>query len=166
MIIVEEQELFPIYCYSEYDGARFMLTESGYITETYANQYEVIGEIPKIHEKVIKGKVSKFYSCVPEITRDIFMKIIGEDYANNEEKERYKQQIDEIKPLLPGYSREILKEYYIYKIKKGEFELWKNNFKDNIFEVAKNQMYIDDEIFEIFYFINEEGKYTFEFIEK
>lgn len=41
-----------------------------------------------------------------------------------------------------------------------------NNFDDCIFEIEKNKMYIDDKDFEIIYWINDKGEYTFEFFEK
>lgn len=166
MIIKRKQKLIPVYCYFAERGVKFMYTEAGFCTESEENRFELEAETPLVDEQMIKGEISQFYSSVPEITRDIYTKMLMADYSCAEEKENYQRQIHEIKSKLPKYSKEILKDYYIYKIKKGEFELWKNNFDDCIFEIEKNMMYIDDKDFEIIYWINDKGEYTFEFFEK
>lgn len=100
------------------------------------------------------------------VTKNMYQRIYVDDYFTVEEKkyaDKIKKEIE--KNFLP-LKKEIKKEYYRYKIQKGEFKLWKNNFLDLIYQVGNNEYYIDDREFDIFYKIEDDGEYKFEFLEK
>lgn len=164
MVIIENQKIIPIYCYIEYDEAKFIYSEQGF--KTCIGETHFDGEIPLIKKECYKGQVVNYYSSIPEISIDLFKKILTDDYSSNDERDYYIKKIKQVNINLTQVSCVILEEYYHYKIKRNELELWKNNFENKVFEMGNNSFYIDDDNFEIFYTITNEGEFEFESLGK
>lgn len=100
------------------------------------------------------------------IGKDIYYSIYADDYSSEQQRENYKEIKQQI---LKGYLRlkkEILKDYYIDKIRCNELELWKNNLDNLVYEIKGNEYYINDKDFDIFYKIKDNQNYDFKFIDK
>lgn len=164
MVILEDNKIIPVYCYYESKSSVYGYTE---ICETTIIENIVTdGEIPMVEEGVFKGEKWKFYSSIPEVTYELYTAMISIEYMGEEDKKKYEPLIANVRANAKQNSLIVLQDYYEYKIKNGEFELWKNDFDDRVMHIAESEYYIDDEKFDIFYNFDNDGNYLFNFFIK
>lgn len=126
-----------------------------------------LGELEELGSLINGYKENATLTEIEYLNEEACYKIWFEDYLSKEEEEKYKIMTEEIKKLfLTELKNKIKENLYKFYIENNRLDLWKNSFEDRIFEIQKNKMYIDDKDFEIFYSINENGEYTYEFIKK
>lgn len=100
------------------------------------------------------------------INRDMYYRIYCGDYLSEEDKRICKNILELIQRNCLKVKKEIRKDYYKYKIQRGELKLWKDKFRNLIYEIQKDEYYIDNKEFDIFYKVDEKGDYTFEIFDK
>ncbi len=143
--------------------------KSYFVMDRFGKLFFTTKEIEEIIGNQINGRSDEFGNFFElDYLNDIAIyKIWGKDFVDDNEKIKYNDMENKI---YEDYSkflrREIKKDYYKYKIEKKEMEIWENNFDEKVYSIEENKYYIDDEEFDIFYEIDEENNYKFEFFEK
>lgn len=167
MVLKEKDYIKFVLCMLENEDSVVIFTGNSYSSYTKKEFNEKkYGDIDFVRETISKEKRVKYYSEINEISYDMFLKMVSDDFISEEEKNKFYEEYWEIEYLFPKAIKEVEKKYYIDKIKNDEFEIWRNSFNDKIFKISDKETYIDDEKYDIFYKSKENGEYEIKFFDK
>lgn len=154
MVILDEytNELHKVYAIGNFNNVKFYWTEKGH----FSSDSDTIVEFSEfVNKNTFEYGGYKYESEDEKIDGWYLVKELGNDFKDQDERERFQQIKNEIKEILPMIYQKIEIDYIQWKVKNGKIEEWQNNFVDKIIELSDTKRFIDDDNYDIFYDIND-----------